>query len=316
MNPQELLAAAEAGTLDLDSDEPTIQAPAQQQVEETTEQPSTKAAPEQEQSEVEAPIASKSGAYTIPFEKLAHAREQAKALAAENEQLRQQLEQLSAAQAANLAQAQAQAQDRADAGQAATQEDANLAAAQQAVAQGVDPAIFGDFSEEAIAKGVQALVEQGVQRAIAPIIQERQVQQQQDAVQSHYSAIYEAHPDANELAQSAEFAAWRESLPGFARAAVDRTLAEGEAPEVVEVFSTFKQQAAIPSAGSKVKAAIATAKAAAVVPASLSELTGQAASANPAETIVALAEDPQALQAYMSELTPEQREKLMNSVGR
>ena len=168
MTPQELLAAAEAGTLDMDSEDPQIKEPAPQQQDATPAEAGQDQAPEG--AEVVAPIASKSGAYTIPYEQLAKAREQAKAFAAEAEMLRAQLAELSATQAANLAAAQAQAQNRADAGYAATQEDANLAAAQQAVADGVDPAIFGDFSEEGIAKGVQALVEQGVQRAIAPLL--------------------------------------------------------------------------------------------------------------------------------------------------
>ena len=102
MTPDELLAAAEAGALNVDSDEspvqPTEQAP--------TDTATTASHPEDE---LAAPISSKSGAYTIPYEKLAQAREQAKAFASENELLKAQLAQLSAAQAANLAQAQAQA---------------------------------------------------------------------------------------------------------------------------------------------------------------------------------------------------------------
>ena len=309
LTPEELLAAAEAGTLNMDSDESPVQ---------PTEQAPTDTATATDAShpedELAAPISSKSGAYTIPYEKLAQAREQAKAFASENELLKAQLAQLNAAQAANLAQAQAQAQDRADAGQGATRQDANLAAAQQAVAQGIDPEIFGDFSEEGIAKGVQTLVAQGVQQAIAPLMQERQAVAQQTAVEAHLGAIYAAHPDADELVQSEEFAKWRNSLPGFARSAVERTLEQGETAEVVEVFSTFKASGKAP-AGSKVRQAIASAKNQASVPVSLSELTGQVSSSNVAEQIAALAGgDPDALMARMAEMTPAQREKLMNSV--
>lgn len=313
MTPQELLAAAEAGTLNLDLEENALQGPEQTAQQDAA--PTAPAAPEavtEENAEAVAPIASKSGAYTIPYEQLAKAREQAKAFAAENEQLKAQL---NAAQAANLAQAQSQAKDRADAGLAATSGDANLEAAQQAVAEGVDPAIFGDFSDEGIAKGVKALVAQGVQQAIAPLMQERQAVAQQTAAASHYSAIYDAHQDADELAQSAEFSAWRQSLPGFARAAVERALTEGAANDVVEVFSAFKEATAAPAAGSsKVQQAIANASAATQVPASLSEITGQAASSSAAEQVAALAENPAALMARMSDLTPVQLEKLMNSV--
>lgn len=316
MTPQELLAAAEAGTLDMDSEEPQIKEPAPQQQDATPTAAGQEQAPEG--AEVVAPIASKSGAYTIPYEQLAKAREQAKAFAAEAEMLRAQLAELSATQAANLAAAQAQAQNRADAGQAATQEDANLVAAQQAVADGVDPAIFGDFSEEGIAKGVQALVQQGVQKAIAPLMQEREAAAQQSAVASHYEAIYAAHPDADELAQSAEFSAWRESLPAFARGAVDQALTQGSAASVVDVFSTFKASAHVQgsaaTAGGRVRQAMATAKAQPSVPTSLSEIGGQAASSSTAEQIAALAAEPEALMARMSDMTPAQLEKLMNSV--
>ena len=315
MKPQELLAAAEAGTWDMDSEEPQIKEPAPQHQDAAPTEAEQDQAPEG--AEVVAPIASKSGAYTIPYEQLAKAREQAKAFAAEAEMLRAQLAELSATQAANLAQAQAQAQDRADAGQAATKEDANLAAAKQAVADGVDPAIFGDFSEEGIAKGVQALVEQGVQRAIAPLLQERQAAAQQSATAAHYEAIYAAHPDADELAQSAEFSAWRESLPAFARGAVDQALTQGDAASVVDVFSTFKASANSSSPtpeGSRVRQALAAAKAQPQVPTSLSEIGGQAASSSTAEQVAALASNPEALMARMSDLTPAQREDLMNSV--
>lgn len=316
MTPQELLAAAEAGTLDMDSEEPQIKEPAPQQQDATPTEAGQEQAPEG--AEVVAPIASKSGAYTIPYEQLAKAREQAKAFAAEAEMLRAQLAELSATQAANLAAAQAQAQDRADAGQAATQEDANLAAAQQAVADGVDPAIFGDFSEEGIAKGVQALVEQGVQRAIAPLLQERQAAAQQSATAAHYEAIYAAHPDADELAQSAEFSAWRESLPAFARGAVDQAMTQGDAASVVDVFDTFKASATSNSSptpeGSRVRQALAAAKAQPQVPTSLSEIGGQAASSSTAEQVAELAANPDALLARMSDMTPAQLEKLMNSV--
>jgi len=204
-----------------------------------------------------------------------------------------------------------------DAGQAATQQDANLAAAQQAVADGVDPAIFGDFSEEGIAKGVQALVQQGVQKAIAPLMQEREAAAQQSAVASHYEAIYAAHPDADELAQSAEFSAWRESLPAFARGAVDQALTQGSAASVVDVFNTFKASASSSSAtqeSSRARQALAAAKAQPQVPTSLSEIGGQAASSSTAEQVAALASNPEALLARMSDMTPAQLEKLMNSV--
>ena len=145
-------------------------------------------------------------------------------------------------------------------------------------------------------------------------MQERQAAAQHTAVTSHYEAIYAAHPDADELAQSAEFAKWHSSLPNFARAAVDQTLTHDDASGVVDVFNTFKASARPVTAGSRVQQAIAAAQGQAYVPTSLSELAGQASSGNPAEQIAAMAGDPASLMSRMSDMTPAQLEKLMNSV--
>ena len=90
--------------------------------------------------------------HTIPYEKLAEAREARKAAQDRIAQLEQQVAELTSAQQRNLAAVQADAQDRANAGQAQTTADANLAAATQAMAEGVDISVFGDFSEEDLAK--------------------------------------------------------------------------------------------------------------------------------------------------------------------
>ncbi len=85
-----------------------------------------------------APISSKSGAYSIPYEKLEEARNRAKTLEGENETLRAQITELSAKQQANLERAEEKAQDRADAGQKQTTADQNLDAAKAAIGAGVD----------------------------------------------------------------------------------------------------------------------------------------------------------------------------------
>ena len=156
---QQLLAQAFAGELDLDADASgssvvSGDAPAAPSAEAvTTEAPQTPvpAVPTPAQEEQEgAPIASKSGSYTIPYEKLTEARTARDSAIAEAAQLRAQLEQLTATQAANVLQAQGEAQTRADAGQAPTQADQNLATAQAMVAGGADASMFGDFSEVSI----------------------------------------------------------------------------------------------------------------------------------------------------------------------
>jgi hypothetical protein len=122
MTASELLEAALDGTLQ-DDDAPNEQPDA------STEGVPAAAAPEGQdkqddastETEVEgAPILSKSGAYTIPYEKLAEAREARKAAQDRIAQLEQQVAELTGAQQRNLAAVQADAQDRANAGQAQT----------------------------------------------------------------------------------------------------------------------------------------------------------------------------------------------------
>lgn len=318
---QQLLDAAFAGTLNLDADANQAKAPAATDSEAgnpantTTEQAAGAQATQDD--EKPAPIASKSGEYTIPYEKLTSARTERDQYKAEAAQLREQLASLTAAQASNFAAAQQQAQTRADAGQAPTQADSNLALAQAAAAQGVDVAIFGDFSEEGIANGVAQLVEQRasalvdakLNAALAPL-REREAQ---SAVNAHQQAIYGAHPDADEVYESSEFKAWMGSQPSYARAAIEYTLANGTAQQVVEVFSTFKGATGKGTPADAVSKALA--KAQQQPPMSLSELPGASASGNgDAERVAALAGDPAALLDFMAGLSPEKQTRLMNSV--
>ena len=321
---QQLLDAAFAGTLNLDADANQAKAPAATDSEAgipantTTEQAAGAQATQDD--EKPAPIASKSGEYTIPYEKLTSARTERDQYKAEAAQLREQLASLTAAQASNFAAAQQQAQTRADAGQAPTQADSNLALAQAAAAQGVDVAIFGDFSEEGIANGVAQLVaqmearanarvEEKLNAALAPL-REREAQ---SAVSAHQQAIYGAHPDADEVYESSEFKAWMDNQPSYARAAIEHTLANGTAQQVVEVFSTFKGSTGKGTPADAVSKALA--KAQQQPPMSLSELPGASASGNgDAERVAALAGDPAALLDFMAGLSPEKQTRLMNSV--
>lgn len=364
MSPEQLLESAFAGQLDLDADaaqtaeasnaeSTATPATATPGAEQTAAAPSPApaaapavaatpapapaagAAPAQDDEPAGAPIASKSGSYTIPFEKLAQARterDQFKArgdsLESENATLKAQIEQLNRSQQSNLAQAQADAAAREQAGAAPTSADKNLAIAQAAATQGVDMALFGDFSEEGIAKGVAALVDQRaaalVDARLAQAMQPLQQREQLSAQQAHENAIYAAHADADEIADSAEFKQWVDAQPAFARAAVANVLQNGSAAEIVEVFSTFKgaKPAAAPAASpatpaNAVDAAVAKAKAGAeqAVPVSLSELTGAAAGASEAERVQALADNPAALINVMSGMSPAKLDALMNSVA-
>jgi hypothetical protein len=135
---------------------------------------------------------------------------------------------MTAAQAANLQQAQAEAQARADAGKAPTQADQNLAAAKSLVDGGADASLFGSFSEEDIAAGINKLVAAArVEAALAPQREAQAREQAVSAEQAHTQKILDAHKDAFEVAESKEFASWKSGQPGYMQAAIDRTLQAG-----------------------------------------------------------------------------------------
>lgn len=287
----------------------------------TTNEAENESATTPEPDPAKAVVLAKDGVHTIPYEKLAEAREGEKHWKAQAE-----------AAAAELAALKAQAEQRAEAGEAPTQTDKALAIAQEAIAQGVDPSFFGDFSEEALAQGVDKVVELRLkerEQAIEKRVQERveaalaqalgpiQQKQQIDAVQSHMSAIYAAHPDADSIAESKELADWIEAQPSFARAGFKAVLQQGTTAEVIEFFDTFKQatgkaaQQNTPEqsdVSAAAKAALAKAKA--QVPTSLSEIpAGSKAHHDEAEALMEMS-DSNALNSFMGK-SPEQIRALL-----
>ena len=320
MTASELLEAALDGTLQ-DDDAPNEQPDA------STEGVPAAAAPEGQdkqddastETEVEgAPILSRSGAYTIPYEKLAEAREARKAAQDRIAQLEQQVAELTSAQQRNLAAVQADAQDRANAGQAQTATDANLAAATQAMADGVDLSIFGDFSEEDLAKGVAELnrrametvraeLHDTIRRELAPL----RAQEAKTATSAHYDAIYAAHKDADEIVESAEFAAWREALPAFAKAGVEHAMTKGSAQDVIEVFDEFR--ATKPPQPNTSTARTAPEAPVRRVPNSLSDVPGAAPMDETQQTLAA-AGNTSALLDRMAAMTQEQRDALLDNL--
>lgn len=288
----------------------------------TDDSPKPAAQPEPELTAENAVILAKDGKHTISYDKLVQAREAAQTAQAAQQAMAAQLE------AANqkLVELQAQAQARAEAGQAPTQADTNAAAAQAAIDAGVDPALFGDFSPEAMAKGVAQLVQAQVQARMAELDAKLQPIQQQtarSATEVHLSAIYSAHPDADSIVESQEFAAWKSTQPGVVRAALDAALTTGSTSDVIEVFSAFKAatgQAAVPTAttakagqispAEAAKAAIA--RAAAPMPASISDIPG--GRAGPTNVLEAMENmsGPEMLSA-MNAMTPEQIDAYLNA---
>jgi hypothetical protein len=216
-------------------------------------------------------VMARDGVHTIPYEKLEEARKGEQHWKAQAEAAQQQLAEL-----------QAQAQARADAGTAPTKTDNMVATAEAAIEAGADVGIFGDFSEEALAKGIATLVEQQVQARVNAALEPLATKQAKDAAAAHYDAIYSKHPDADSIAQSTEFAAWVNAQPSAVRNAywgLFDAKTGGTAEEIVEVFDAFKAVSTpnpnTPAAADpKAAASAAVAAAKATPPASLSSIPG------------------------------------------
>lgn len=243
-----------------------------------------------------APIASKSGEYTIPYEKLAEARSERNALREEAATLREQLAALTTQQQSNITQAQP---------------GEHLDVAVQAIEDGFDPAIFGDFSEESLAKGIAVLTRQitaqtesklrsEFQQMLNPLVADKALAE----TQNHYGEIYQAHPDADDIVESAQFAGWKASLPAFAQPGVEHALTNGSVKDVIDVFTAFKQatnQAAAPDVRPL------------QVPISLSSVPG-AAPQDATGQILSMSGNPNGLLDRMQNMTSEQLDALMNQI--
>lgn len=256
-------------------------------------------------------ILAKDGVHTISYDKLEEARREAQVAKAAAAAALQELEAL-----------RSQAQQRAAAGQAPTATDNASAIAQQAIQSGeVDPAIFGDFSEGAMAKGIATLISQGfaaMRQEFAPIKE----QHQRSEVQSHYGQIYERHPDADSIAQSNELAAWINSQPSFVRDSYWQIMDPekgGSAQEVIELFDSFKratgatQTAAAPgqTVDPKAAAKAAIANAMQAAPNSLTDIPGgRAGAVSKYEAMDALT--PAALAEALESMSEDERNNFLS----
>ena len=257
-------------------------------------------------------IMAKDGKHTIPFEKLQQARE-AERLALEKVQLAEQQAQAAIAELEKLRNQQSQSNTAAQQAKIDNQIDI----AQQAIDNGVDPSIFGDFDEEGLASGIQTLVQQQVaqqvearlKQALEPITQKQQI----DETQQHYAAILQAHPDIESVAESQEFASWRASQPSYAQQAINGVLSQGTTDQVIELFNQFKanaQTAAPTSADIKQAAKAKLDNAQSAIPASLSDIAGGQAHTSPDEQLANL--DGVDMLAAMEKMSPEQIERILN----
>lgn len=285
--------------------------------------PATDAAPAPGAAEadpVNSVIMAKDGKHTIPYAKLEEARGSAQHWKGIAEQTQQQLAQL-----------QAEAAQRVAEGKAPTQTDAAVATATAAIEQGVDPAIFGDFSDKDLVAGINKLVEQRAQALVAPVLAEVESLKatiaplQQSAVktaqQMHYEAIYGKHPDADSLAESQELDKWIGEQPSFVQDNFRQVLTKGTAAQVIELFDNFKKAtqppAASPAPASDPKADAAaaakavTAAAAPAAPISLSDIPGgRVEGRSPHEQLAA--KSAVDLVDAMANMTPSQIEAFLN----
>lgn len=178
-------------------------------------------------------IVARDGKHTIPYEKLVEARNGEKEWRQKFDTAQQQLAEL-----------QANAQERKDNGQAATVQDNQANIAQQAIEQGVDPAIFGDFDEKGLADGIQKLVDMRVaamvQKQFETVLAPIQQQQQVSAEQAHFNEIFTAHPDAESIVESKEFNTWLDNQPSITKDAYSTVLNKGSASQVVELLGLYK----------------------------------------------------------------------------
>ena len=201
-------------------------------------------------------ILAKDGIHTIPFEKLAEARESerlARQMAAE---LQAQLDALKSAPAAKV-----ETPEPVDHGD-----------------------VFGDFSEEAIAKGVEKLVASktaeltaDLEARLAAVLAPLQEKQAESAIDEHFSTINKAHPDVESVVPSQEFNNWIDKQPSVVRGSLKNAIQQGTASEVIEVLdaykaSTGKATVIPPKVDVAAAAQAAIAKAQSAPPMSLSEI--------------------------------------------
>lgn len=267
----QILDAADGDTSDeLDSGGKPI--PAQDQ-DDTSDEPEKPAVLNEDEMTAEnAVLMAKDGKHTIDFNKLVEAREAARIAREEADQAK-----------AEIARLQQEAQQRQDSGQQATNQDAQVALAQQAIDSGIDPAVFGDFSEAELAKGIDQLTTAKVSQAVKAALEEYENQRRAKdealtAEDSHFKTIYASHPDADSIVESQEFASWTKGLSSFQRAGVEHVMQNGTAEEIIEVFGAFKGATGSPQPGkdSDVRATAdkALAEAKPVIPNSLSDFPG------------------------------------------
>lgn len=256
-------------------------------------------------------ILAKDGVHTIGYEKLEEARDGEKAAKAEAARLAAENEALRKAQSA-----------------APSPAPAPTGAPAPAPAGEVD---FGDYSDAALDKGIRQLVDMRAKELVDDIVAKKlgpiEEQRQKDAVTDHFTKILSAHPNMDSILQSAEFADWQKAQPSFTQAAIADVLTKGTAPQVIEVFDSYKKAtekapppapapssapASADAAAAAAKAAEAVAKAKNDPPSSLSEIPGGAGAVDEATAMLEMS--PTALLARFNGKSPEEIHRALSKV--
>ncbi len=240
-----------------------------------------KAVPEAEQTADNTVVLARDGKHTISFDEVLKIRKQRDEAQAAADNAQQQLAAL-----------HAEAQARADAGQAPTKTDTRAAEAQAAIEAGADADLFGDFSEAGLRDGLLKLHQQSreqlrnelraeLQQELKKELQPLREQQSKSSSDAHLDAIYTAHPNADSIVESAEFKAWVDSQPSVVRNAywgLFDPKTGGTSAEIVEVFDAYKaateKPSSQPAADPKAAAKAATEAVRAGPPSSLSSIPG------------------------------------------
>lgn len=171
-------------------------------------------------------ILAKDGKNTIPFSELEESRAKAaqfEALARDQAAL---IEDLKAAKVADKGTGATDAQD-----EVMKQFKENY----PELAEMLAPAV-----QKMIDAGVNAKVEALEARfaaALAPI----QKTANDNSIDAHFAAIEEAHADFRELVEKGAVAKWIETLPSYARPAAEAVMKEGNADQVIELFTDYKK---------------------------------------------------------------------------
>lgn len=266
------------------------------------------------------PAESTTPQYTPDYQKLAQEHElKAQNLQSENEALARELEALKQAGGKGLPE---------------QQPSATAQAAVQAIEQGADVSLFGDFSEEAMTKGLEELNRRSAEKIgaeiraeimgrldqleakVAPIDEQRAA----EATQAHYRAILEKHPDAPQIADSKELNDWLSAQPDYLQATYQQVMGSGSAAQINDLLDRFKRDTGTAPVQStpdhlealKAAAAAKVQQAKPAIPNSLSDIPGTRPPSDPNE-LLRSQNGAQLIDSFEGK-TPEQINALLNQL--